>query len=128
MAHILLQVECFITNYQTQHNIKRDIWYHKISCQLSISSAVTVSTDKNSVQLETKAMPPMRNCNTGRTCLPLPIITRENTSLAIQVQKITIIRAQKFGKFSLKFDTLYWRHLAAQKKFEYRCTTTNHPV
>jgi len=31
-------------------------------------------------------------CNTGRTCLPLPIITRENTSLAIHVvQKITII-------------------------------------
>jgi len=32
----------------------------------------------------------------------LPIITRENTSLAIHVvQKITIIRAQKIGKFAV---------------------------
>jgi len=32
----------------------------------------------------------------------LPIITRENTSLAIHVvQKITIIRAHKIGKFAV---------------------------
>jgi len=41
-------------------------------------------------------------CNTGRTCLSLPIITRENTSLAIHVvQKITIISPQKIGKFAV---------------------------
>jgi len=28
----------------------------------------------------------------------------------------------------LKFDTLYWRHLAAYRKNEYRCTTTYHPL
>jgi len=53
--------------------------------------------------------------NTGRMCVKLPIIARENTSLAIHVvQKITIIRAQKNRKIrGLKFDTLYWRYLAA---------------
>ena len=55
------------------------------------------------------------HCNTGRMCVTLPIITRENTSLAINVvQKIIIIRAPKIGKIrGLKFDTLYWRHLVA---------------
>jgi len=57
-------------------------------------------------------------CNTGRTCLSLPIITRENTSLPIHVvQKITIMHAQKNRKIrGLKFDTLYWRHMAAYRK------------
>jgi len=35
-------------------------------------------------------------------CVRLLIITRENTSLAINVvQKITIIRPQKIGKFAV---------------------------
>jgi len=55
-------------------------------------------------------------CNTGRTRLPLPITTRENTSLAIHVvQKITIIRAQKIRKFAvwnLKLCTgAIWRRI-----------------
>ena len=41
-------------------------------------------------------------CHTGRMFVTLPIITRENTSLAIHVvQKITIIRVQKIGKFAV---------------------------
>ena len=57
-------------------------------------------------------------CDTGRMCVALPIITRENTSPAIHVaQKITIIRAAENRKIrGLKFDTLYWRHLAAYRK------------
>jgi len=44
-------------------------------------------------------MPLSRQCNTGRTCFPLPITTTEETSTAIYVvQKITIIGAQKIGK------------------------------
>ena len=36
------------------------------------------------------------HCNTGRTCLSLPIATRENTYLAVHVgQKITITRRRK---------------------------------
>ena len=68
--------------------------------------------------LETKAMTTSSHCNTGRMCVTLPIITRENTTLAVHVaQKITVIRAQKIGKIrGLKFDTLYWRHLAAYRK------------
>jgi len=66
-------------------------------------------------------MTTLSHCNTGRTCLTLPITTRENTSLAIHVQKITIIRKIR----GLKFDTLYtgavWRR---REKFEYGCTTT----
>ena len=54
------------------------------------------------IKLETKAMTTLSQCNTGRTCLSLPIITRENTSLAIHVvQKIAIIRPQKIGKFAV---------------------------
>ena len=42
------------------------------------------------------------HCNTGRMCVSLPIITRENTPLAIHVvQKIAVIRAQKIGKFAV---------------------------
>ena len=66
-------------------------------------------------------------CNTDRTCLPLPTTTRENTSLTIHVvQKITIIRAQKIGKFAvwnliLCTDAI-WRR---REKFEYGCTLYN---
>ena len=42
------------------------------------------------------------HCDTGRMVVTLRIITSENTSLAIHVvQKITIIRAQKIGKFAV---------------------------
>ena len=41
-------------------------------------------------------------CNTGSIYIILPIITRENTPLAIHVvQKIAIIRVQKIGKFAV---------------------------
>ena len=68
-------------------------------------------------------------CNTGRMCVRLPIITRENTSVSIHVfQKITIIRVQKIGKFAVWNLILctgaIWRRI---EKFEYRCTTTYHP-
>jgi len=57
-------------------------------------------------QLETKAMTTSSHCNTGRMSAILPIITREKNFpiVAIQihlVQKITIIRAQKIGKFAV---------------------------
>ena len=42
------------------------------------------------------------HCNTGRMCVRLPIITREKPPLAIHViQKITIIRVLKIGKFAV---------------------------
>jgi len=42
------------------------------------------------------------HCNAGRMCVTLSIIITENISLAIDVvQKITIIRAQKIGKFAV---------------------------
>jgi len=53
-------------------------------------------------KLETKAMTTSSQCNTGRIRVTLPITTRENTSPAIHVaQKITIIGAQKIGKFAV---------------------------
>ena len=53
-------------------------------------------------KLETKAMITSSHCNTGRMCVTLRIIIRENASLAIHVaQKITVIRAQKIGKFAV---------------------------
>ena len=61
-----------------------------------------IDRDKKINELETKAMTTSSHCNTGRMCVTLPIITRENTSLAIHVvQKITIIRLQKIGKFAV---------------------------
>jgi len=62
--------------------------------------------------------------------LPLPITTTENTSLATYiVLKITIIRAQKIGKFAIWNLILctgaIWR---GKEKFEYGCTTTYHPL
>jgi len=53
-------------------------------------------------KLETKAMTTSSQCNTGRMCVTLPLITKENTSIAIHVvQKITIIRVLKIGKFAV---------------------------
>jgi len=45
---------------------------------------------------------------------PIAHYHNRKTSLGIHsVQKITIMCAQKIGKIcGLKFDTLYWRHLA----------------
>ena len=61
-----------------------------------------VKTDKVQKKLETEAMTTSSQCNTGRTSLQLPIITRVNTSLAIHVvQKVTIIRPQKIGKVAV---------------------------
>jgi len=60
-------------------------------------------------------MPLLRHCNTGRSCYQLPITIRENTSLSIHVvQKITIIRAQKIGKFAVSnlilcTGAIWWR-------------------
>ena len=61
-------------------------------------------------------MPLLRHCNTGRTCLLLSITTTEkkifrsytrcsenHNSMCAENQKIR----------GLKFDTLYWCHLAA---------------
>ena len=57
---------------------------------------------KQTKKLETKAMTTSSHCNTGRMFVRLPIITRENTPLAIHVvQKIKVIRAQKIGKFAV---------------------------
>ena len=70
------------------------------------------------------------HCNTGRICVTLRIITRENTSLAIHVvQKIIVIRPQKIGKFGVSnlilcTGAIWWRI----EKFEHRCTTTYHPL
>ena len=74
---------------------------------------------KINAKLETKAMTTSSQCNTGRMCVTLPIITRENTPLAIHVvQKIAIINtcAENRKIRGLKFETLYWRHLAAYRK------------
>jgi len=80
------------------------------------------------MELETKAMTTSSQCDTGRTCLSLPIITRENTSIAVHVvQKKTIIHPLKIGKFAVWNLILctgaIWRRI---EKFEHRCTTTDH--
>jgi len=73
-------------------------------CQAARSKCATLQLTRvlqhiKKKQLETKAMPTSTQCNTGRTCFPLPITTTEKTSLPIHiVQKITIMRAQKIGK------------------------------
>jgi len=48
----------------------------------------SITTFRYYTKLETKAMPFLRHCKTGRTCLPLPITRTEKTSLDIHVQKI----------------------------------------
>jgi len=79
---------CFVTSvFLLPYMANKDIYY--------IGLLETVQ-----LKLETKLMTTSSQCDTGRTCLSLPIITRENTSLAIHVvQKITIICVQKIGKF-----------------------------
>ena len=75
-------------------------------CHLEVSQSggrpTSVIFKKNKIKLETKAMTTSSHCDTGRMVVTLRIITRENTSLAIHVvQKITIIHAQKIGKFAV---------------------------
>jgi len=61
--------------------------------------SITISVTKEERNWKLKAMPLLRRCNTGRTCVPFYITTREQTSLPVHVvQKITIIPAQKIGK------------------------------
>ena len=74
--------------------------------------------DRKINKLETKAMTTSSHCDTGRMVVTLRIIIRENTSLAIHVvQKIYNNTCAENRKIrGLKFDTLYWRHLAAYRK------------
>ena len=68
------------------------------------------------LKLETKAMTTSSQCDTGRTCLSLsqqrkilPAYTRcteNHSNTCAENRKIR----------GLKFDTLYWRHLAAYRK------------
>ena len=59
------------------------------------------------------------HCNTGRMCVRLPIITRENIPLAIYTRcsenRINTCAENRKIR-GLKFDTLYWCHLAAYRK------------
>ena len=64
----------------------------------------TVIGTRFKIKLETKAMPLLRHCNTGRICVTLPIITTEKNLACLSIhvaQKITVIRAQKSGKFAV---------------------------
>ena len=77
-------------------------------CFLEVTQLRTKAVDgrralfSKKIKLETKAMTTSSHCNTGRMCVRFPIITRENTPLAIHVvQKITVIHAQKIGKFAV---------------------------
>ena len=58
-------------------------------------------------------------CHTGRTCLSLPIITTEKILPAYtrcsENHSNTCAENRKIR--GLKFDTLYWRHLAAYRKY-----------
>ena len=69
-------------------------------------------------KLETKAMTTSSQCDTGRTCLSLPIVTTEKNLACLY----TLLRnhsntcAENRKIRGLKFDTLYWRHLAAYRK------------
>jgi len=57
-------------------------------------------------------------CNTGRMCVILPIITKENTppsyTRCSENRNNTCAENRKIRGW--KFDTLYWRHLAAYRK------------
>jgi len=65
----------------------------------------SVAPSRNQVDcscIETKAMTTSSQCDTGRTCLSLPISQEKKSCLPIHVaQKITVIRAQKIGKFAV---------------------------
>ena len=72
----------------------------------------------NKSKLETKAMTTSSHCNTGRMCVTLPIITREKHfpiyTRCSENHNNTCAENRKIR--GLKFDTLYWRHLAAYRK------------
>ena len=57
-------------------------------------------------------------CNTGRICGTLPIVTTEKNPPAYtrcsENHSNTCVENRKIR--GLKFDTLYWRHLAAYRK------------
>ena len=63
-------------------------------------------------------MPLLRQCNTGRIRVILPIITTEKNLPAYarcsENRNNTCAENRKIR--GLKFDTLYWRHLAAYRK------------
>jgi len=63
-------------------------------------------------------MPLLRQCNTGRIRVILPIITTEKILPAYtrcsENRNNTCVENRKIR--GLKFDTLYWRHLAAYRK------------
>ena len=70
--------------------------------RMSLLSLTYAAITQYQYKLETKAMTTSSHCNTDRMSVRLPIITREKTPLAIHVvQKITIIRVQKIGKFAV---------------------------
>ena len=70
------------------------------------------------LKLETKAMPLLRQCNTGRICVALPIVTTEKilpaSTRCSENHSNTCAENPKIR--GLKFDTLYWRHLAVYGK------------
>jgi len=85
-----------------------------------MTEALTVKTTVHTLypKLETKALPLLRQCNTGRICVTLPIITTEKILPAYtrcsENHSNTCAENRKIR--GLKFDTLYWRHLAAYRK------------
>jgi len=72
------------------------------------------SKNKQTNKLETKAMSLSRQCNTGRICVTLPIITTAACTRCSENHSNTCAENRKIR--GLKFDTLYWRHLAAYRK------------
>ena len=94
-------------------------------CLLEVSQLRTKAVDGRGAlqtkiikKLETKAMTTSSQCNTGRTCFIIthyhkrkrfPSYTRcseNHNNTCAENRKIR----------GLKFDTLYWRHLAAYRK------------
>ena len=73
---------------------------------------------RKKIKLETKAMPLLRQCNTGRICVTLPIITTEKILPAYtRCSENHSNTCAEIGKIrGLKFDTLYWRRLAAYRE------------
>ena len=69
-------------------------------------------------KLKTKAMTTSSQCNIGRMCVILPIITREKHSPSYtrcsENRNNTCAENRKIR--GLKFDTLYWCHLGAYRK------------
>jgi len=128
------QISCIQCNGFSSPYLNRPTNTEVICCGCNQTMSLTTLTGGlwqiKETKLETKAMTTSSHCNAGRMCVRLPIITRENTPLPIHVvQKITIICVQKIGKFEVWNLILYtgaiWRRI---EKFEYRCTTTYHPL